>query len=109
MNGSISERLEADRLYEEPPFASKETTYVFPMHRLKAKMDDPSKAPAVFVFCGSFSPITSQHLRVFELAADHAKHRTEFEIVGGYISPVSDAYLKSGLASSKHRLVNSPT
>lgn len=38
------------------------------------------------------------------MAADFAKFNTNFEIVGGYLSPVSDAYKKSGLASAAHRL-----
>jgi nicotinamide mononucleotide adenylyltransferase len=40
---------------------------------------------------------------MFEMAADFAKFNTEFEIMGGYLSPVSDAYKKAGLASSQHR------
>lgn len=41
---------------------------------------------------------------MFEMAADFAKFNTEFEILGGYLSPVGDAYKKAGLASSVHRL-----
>jgi len=41
---------------------------------------------------------------MFEMAADFAKFNTEFEILGGYLSPVSDAYKKAGLASSVHRV-----
>ncbi|KAI9826557.1 MAG: hypothetical protein M1832_006153 [Thelocarpon impressellum] len=38
------------------------------------------------------------------MAADYAKFNTEFEIMGGYLSPVSDAYRKAGLASAEHRI-----
>lgn len=38
------------------------------------------------------------------MAADYVKFSTEFEIVGGYLSPVSDAYKKAGLASAEHRV-----
>lgn len=41
---------------------------------------------------------------MFEMAADFAKFSTNFEIMGGYFSPVSDAYKKLGLASATHRL-----
>lgn len=41
---------------------------------------------------------------MFEMAADFAKFNTEFEILGGYLSPVGDAYKKAGLAASVHRL-----
>jgi len=38
------------------------------------------------------------------MAADFAKFNTDFEVMGGYLSPVSDAYKKAGLATSQHRL-----
>lgn len=79
--------------------------YAFPELRLKQTMDDPEKTPLLLVACGSFSPITYLHLRMFEMAADYVKFSTDFEIVGGYLSPVSDAYRKAGLASSEHRYV----
>jgi hypothetical protein len=80
-------------------------TYTFPDYRLKKKMDDPSKTPLLLVACGSFSPITFLHLRMFIMAGDYVKFSTDFEIVGGYLSPVSDAYKKAGLASAEHRYV----
>lgn len=49
------------------------------------------------------SPITFLHLRMFEMASDYAKFNTKFEIIGGFLSPVSEAYKKQGLASAKHR------
>ena len=81
------------------------SSYAFPDHRLRRKLDDPSKTPLVLVACGSFSPITNLHLRMFEMVADHVRFHTEYEIVGGFLSPVSDAYEKAGLASAKHRSV----
>jgi hypothetical protein len=80
-------------------------TYTFPAYRLKKTMDDPSKTPLLLVACGSFSPITFLHLRMFIMAGDYVKFNTDFEIVGGYLSPVSDAYKKAGLASAEHRCV----
>jgi nicotinamide mononucleotide adenylyltransferase len=77
--------------------------YVFPEYRLKRVMDDPEKTPLLLIACGSFSPITFLHLRMFEMAADYVKLSTDFEIIGGYLSPVSDAYRKAGLASANHR------
>lgn len=77
--------------------------YNFPEYRLRKKMDDPSKTPLLLVACGSFSPITFLHLRMFVMAADYVKFSTNFEIVGGYLSPVSEAYKKAGLASAEHR------
>ena len=79
--------------------------YAFPEARLKRKMQNTSKTPLLLVACGSFSPITYLHLRMFEMAADYVKFSTEFELVGGYLSPVSDAYRKAGLALAEHRLV----
>lgn len=77
--------------------------YNFPDARLKKKLSDPSKTPLLLVACGSFSPITFLHLRMFVMADDYVKHSTNFEVVGGYLSPVSDAYRKQGLAPGEHR------
>ncbi|ORY84871.1 nicotinamide mononucleotide adenylyl transferase [Protomyces lactucae-debilis] len=81
-----------------------ETHYRFPTARLRTTLQDSTREPLVLVACGSFSPITHLHLRMFELAADYARHSTNFELMGGYFSPVSDAYKKEGLAPAKHRL-----
>ncbi|KAL1956623.1 hypothetical protein VTO42DRAFT_6970 [Malbranchea cinnamomea] len=79
-------------------------SYTFPDHRLKKVMDDPSKTPLLLVACGSFSPVTYLHLRMFEMAADYVRFSTNMELIGGYLSPVSDAYGKAGLASASHRI-----
>lgn len=76
--------------------------YVFPTRRLRP-LKDASKTPLVLVACGSFSPVTFLHLRMFEMARDHARDNTDFEVVGGYLSLVNDAYKKPGLAQAVHR------
>ncbi|KAK4960836.1 Nicotinamide/nicotinic acid mononucleotide adenylyltransferase 1 [Elasticomyces elasticus] len=89
-----------------PVVAKNPTTdnYTFPVNRLKKQMDNPEKTPLALIACGSFSPITYLHLRMFEMCADFARFSTDFEIVGGWISPVSDAYKKTGLAKAAHRI-----
>lgn len=52
----------------------------------------------------SFSPITFLHMRLFEVARDWTKFNTEYEVVGCFLSPVGDKYVKAGLASAHHRL-----
>jgi nicotinamide mononucleotide adenylyltransferase len=79
-------------------------TYTFPADRLKKTLSNPSKTPLVLVSCGSFSPPTNLHLRMFEEAADYCEFETDFEVVGGFFSPVGDAYKKAGLASAHHRI-----
>ncbi|KJZ69344.1 hypothetical protein HIM_11266 [Hirsutella minnesotensis 3608] len=78
--------------------------YVFPSHRLQ-RTCDPNKVPLVLVACGSFSPITFLHLRMFPMARDHSRNEG-FEVIGGYLSPVADAYAakKKGLAPAHHRI-----
>ncbi|KAI9568768.1 hypothetical protein HD554DRAFT_2204817 [Boletus coccyginus] len=78
--------------------------YAFAFHRLRKTLRDPSKQPIVLVACGSFSPVTYLHLRMFEMAKDYVRQNTNFEIVGGYLSPVSDQYNKPGLLSAHHRV-----
>ncbi|KAI1337017.1 nicotinamide mononucleotide adenylyl transferase [Xylariaceae sp. FL0016] len=90
-----------------PPVSASAMTlanYRFPSHRLLRQQQDPDRIPLVLVACGSFSPITYLHLRMFEMANDYARLNTRYEVVGGYLSPVSDAYQKTGLAPSYHRV-----
>ncbi|KAF4119442.1 nicotinamide mononucleotide adenylyltransferase [Geosmithia morbida] len=76
--------------------------YSFPAHRLK-RTCDPNRVPLVLVACGSFSPITFLHLRMFPMARDHARNEG-FDVIGGYLSVVSDAYKKRGLAPARDRI-----
>ncbi|XP_017578578.1 nicotinamide/nicotinic acid mononucleotide adenylyltransferase 3 [Pygocentrus nattereri] len=62
------------------------------------------RIPLILLACGSFNPITHQHMRLFELARDHMHQTGLYQVVGGIVSPVSDGYAKQGLVSSKHRL-----
>jgi nicotinamide mononucleotide adenylyltransferase len=78
--------------------------YSFPDHRLNTTMMDENKSPLVLVACGSFSPITYLHLRMFEMAMDSIREHTKFEVIGGYYSPVSDNYNKPGLSKAYHRV-----
>ncbi|KAJ4377548.1 Nicotinamide/nicotinic acid mononucleotide adenylyltransferase 1 [Neocucurbitaria cava] len=78
--------------------------YTFPKERLKKNLSNPEKQPLVLVSCGSFSPPTNLHLRMFEEAADFCEFETDYEVVGGFFSPVGDAYKKAGLASAQHRI-----
>uniref|UniRef100_A0A0E0M073 Cytidyltransferase-like domain-containing protein n=1 Tax=Oryza punctata TaxID=4537 RepID=A0A0E0M073_ORYPU len=48
---------------------------------------------AVLVATGSFNPPTYMHLRMFELAKDELQQRG-YCVLGGYMSPVNDAYKK---------------
>lgn len=57
----------------------------------------------VLVSTGSFNPPTYMHLRCFELARD-ALIAEGFCVIGGYMSPVNDAYKKKSLVSAEHRV-----
>ncbi|XP_024960027.1 nicotinamide/nicotinic acid mononucleotide adenylyltransferase isoform X1 [Cynara cardunculus var. scolymus] len=61
------------------------------------------KIHVVLVSTGSFNPPTFMHLRLFELARDALNSRG-FHVVGGYMSPVNDAYQKKGLIPAEHRI-----
>ncbi|KAG5437958.1 hypothetical protein PCANB_000304 [Pneumocystis canis] len=67
-------------------------------------MEDDTKIPIILIACGSFSPITYLHLRMFEIASDYIHKKMKMEILGGYFSPVADQYKKEGLIKSNHRL-----
>ncbi|KAK5105714.1 hypothetical protein LTR62_002349 [Meristemomyces frigidus] len=78
--------------------------YTFPQSRLRRRITSATRTPLVFIACGSFSPITFLHLRMFEMAADYARFNTDFEVVGAYLSCVGDAYKKTGLVKASHRI-----
>ncbi|TQN69348.1 Nicotinamide/nicotinic acid mononucleotide adenylyltransferase 2 [Colletotrichum shisoi] len=77
--------------------------YNFPEHRLRLHQSEPDREPLVLVAPGSYSPITFLHLRMAVMAADYVRYNTNFELIGSYLSPVSDAYKKRGLAPACHR------
>ncbi|EDV94492.1 GH19439 [Drosophila grimshawi] len=55
------------------------------------------------IACGSFSPPTPMHMRLFEIARDYFEIRGSHKVVGGIISPTHDSYGKKGLAPSLDR------
>lgn len=62
------------------------------------------RVPLFLLACGSFNPITNQHMRLFELARDHMHSTGQYQVVGGIVSPVSDGYGKQGLVLAEHRI-----
>ncbi|KAK5163870.1 Nicotinamide/nicotinic acid mononucleotide adenylyltransferase 1 [Saxophila tyrrhenica] len=78
--------------------------YEFPTSRLRRRIQSEDRTPLVLIACGSFSPLTFLHLRMFEMAADYARFNSSFEVVGAYLSCVGDAYKKTGLVKAEHRI-----
>jgi len=74
-----------------------------PINKSKLTTGNGKGARFVVLACGAFSPVTYMHLRMFEQAKDFAI-TNKLNLIGGYFSPVSDAYKKQGLAEGKHRL-----
>lgn len=72
--------------------------------RMDGALKSVKKKPAVLVLCGSFSPITLVHLRVLERAKEELERFHSFDVIGGFLSPVSDCYVKSSLIAAHHRL-----
>ena len=111
-NGSVTPNRVHQGLNPDPADASdfndtmstSMETYSFPHRKLNQKLVDSTKTPLVLVACGSFSPPTYLHLRMFEIAADYVRENTNFEIVGGYMSPVNSNYKKEGLESADMRV-----
>ncbi|KAK3492485.1 putative nicotinamide mononucleotide adenylyltransferase [Neurospora hispaniola] len=107
MSSQTSTGMATPVTYPPPEQASTGNTivpYTFPQAKLKLQQTQPGRTPLVLVACGSFSPITFLHLRMFEMASDFVRFNTSFEVCGGYLSPVSDAYKKAGLAPGHHRV-----
>lgn len=79
-------------------------SYGFPHSKLRRELKDPTRTPLCLVSYGSFSPPTFLHLRMFEIAANCVRDDTAFEVIGGYLSPVSSAYKKEGLVGANLRV-----
>jgi len=76
-----------------------------PLNKLKPVCDDDDKPLVVLLGCGSYSPITNMHLRIFEQARNWLMYeKKKFDIVGGFLSPVHNAYGKAGLVPDFHRI-----
>ncbi|VDK82071.1 unnamed protein product [Litomosoides sigmodontis] len=54
--------------------------------------------------CGTFSPPTYMHLRMFERARDYLKKIHGWEVVEGIMSPVADSIGRPDMIPAKHRL-----
>ncbi|KAF0898393.1 hypothetical protein E2562_007234 [Oryza meyeriana var. granulata] len=65
--------------------------------------DGGRRGVTVLVATGSFNPPTYMHLRMFELAKDELQQRG-YSVLGGYMSPVNDAYKKKDLLPAVHRI-----
>jgi len=87
----------------EAPPVSPDTKYQFPTGKLLDPKNTKAKEQIVLVACGSFNPITNMHLRLLEMAKDYFEGNG-YEVIGGYISPVSIGYGKKGLLPNKERL-----
>lgn len=73
--------------------------------KLTPILQGDTRHPAVLIACGSFSPITYFHVEMLESAKNHVHLvRPDMHVVGGFISPVGDAYAKEGLASAHDRI-----
>ncbi|XP_055598344.1 nicotinamide/nicotinic acid mononucleotide adenylyltransferase 3-like [Uranotaenia lowii] len=62
-----------------------------------------SSTKIMLIACGSFSPPTPMHFRMFEIAKDHFHQMGIGQVIGGIVSPVHDSYGKKGLVSATHR------
>ena len=54
--------------------------------------------------CGSFSPPTMLHLRIFEDAKTALNASGKYTVIGGYLSPVHIDYGKKSLVENFHRV-----
>ena len=74
-----------------------------------SKLQQPSLVPprpaVVLLACGSYSPVTSMHLLLFETAKNYLMYETAaLDVVGGIVSPVHDNYGKPSLVAAQHRI-----
>jgi len=77
--------------------------YHAPASKLTPYVED-GRPPVVLLSCGAFSPPTLLHLRLMEDARDALLDQGRVQVLGGYMSPVNDAYGKKGLLAGHHRV-----
>lgn len=70
--------------------------YRFPTNKLRRGPLKEGKTPLALVACGSFSPVTFLHLRMFEMAYDFVRFNTE------YVPPPHVAQHDAALPLSYH-------
>lgn len=58
------------------------------------KLNDPHSKPCVILSTGSFAPIHYGHIQMMELARQEVE-RQGFTVLGGYLSPGHDEYIKA--------------
>lgn len=58
----------------------------------------------VLLSCGAFSPPTSMHMRMMEMAKEFIESQEKVHVALGVLSPVHDSYQKPGLEKSTHRM-----
>ena len=70
-----------------------------------AASDDGSEKPALAIIaaCGSYNPIHTAHCQMFDFAKRAVQEARRAVVIGGFASPVNDAYGKAGLAPFSHR------
>ncbi|KAG8421624.1 Nicotinamide/nicotinic acid mononucleotide adenylyltransferase 2 [Metarhizium acridum] len=93
------------------PYVKKMTPegHVFPSQRLR-RICDPDRTPLVLVACGSCVSHTGSVRNLWKSSPDYVTYQdgcatsTGFHVIGGYLSPVSDAYKKKGLVPAHHRI-----
>lgn len=74
-----------------------------PLGKMRFDVPAGSKGAVAIVACGSFSPPTVSHLRIFEDAKDALQERGYY-VVGGFLSPVHKDYGKKSLAAMHDRV-----
>ncbi|KAG5508264.1 hypothetical protein JKF63_05520 [Porcisia hertigi] len=64
----------------------------------------PIPSPVVLAICGSFNPIHNAHLKLYDAAKQAVDGVDGRVVLGGFLSPVSDAYGKPGLLCAADRV-----
>ncbi|KAG5508600.1 hypothetical protein GH5_06852 [Leishmania sp. Ghana 2012 LV757] len=69
-----------------------------------ASQPAPLPQPVVLAICGSFNPIHYAHLKLYDAAKECVDGTNDRVVLGGFLSPVGDAYVKPGLRCAADRV-----
>ena len=74
--------------------------------KLEKQFGKESRQPVVLLLSGSFNPVHAQHLAIFDAARGHLEKKCNKVVLGAYMAPSSDSYVRSKLGADAISLLH---
>jgi nicotinate (nicotinamide) nucleotide adenylyltransferase len=70
------------------------------------KKENSNLTPVILIIGGSFNPVHRMHVHCLNVAKKHIEKQNKFSVVGGFLVPTSDSYIKRKLYDKAIKLEN---